>query len=59
VDEQTTVSSPAPAIILDVLEGVLLLIDLVDFPFASARWARRIRRFAAKRRLRRVEATRG
>lgn len=39
---------------LDVLDGALLLIDLVDFLVAPVRWGRRVRRFAAKRRLRRM-----
>jgi hypothetical protein len=57
VDEQTTASSPAPAILLDVLEGALNLIEHVDFLLSPVRWAQRIRRFAAKRRRRRMRAT--
>jgi hypothetical protein len=44
---------------LDVLDGALELFDLVDFLLSPVRWARRIRRFAAKRRLRRMTAARG
>jgi hypothetical protein len=44
---------------LDVLDGALQLIELVDFLLSPVRWARRIRRFAAKRRLRRMKAGRG
>jgi hypothetical protein len=44
---------------LDVLDGALQLIELVDFLLSPIRWAGRIRRFSAKRRLRRIEAARG
>ncbi|HEY7769161.1 hypothetical protein [Longimicrobium sp.] len=45
--------------IVDVLDGALELMELVDFLLSPVRWARRIRRFAAKRRLRRMQAIRG
>ena len=45
--------------IVDVLEGALQLIELVDFLLSPVRWARRIRRFAANRRLRRMRTARG
>lgn len=45
--------------IVDVLDGAVELFDLVEFLLSPVRWARRIRRFAAKRRLRRMQAARG
>lgn len=44
--------------IVDVFEAVMELIELVDFLLSPVRWARRIRLFAANRRLRRMEAAR-
>lgn len=45
--------------IVDVLEGVVDLTEFVDFLFSPVRWARRVRRLAANRRLRRMQAARG